>query len=189
MQSACAVLYCRLWPVWLYTVICGLSDSTLSSVACLTLHCHLWPVWLYTVICGLSGSTLSSVACLTLHCHLRPVWLYNIFPTQSHKQHDFQKTFWTIKSVCWSSLQLLTEIFLTLGRIPRDIISVHRYFHENPSSGSQVCYMRTKVRAGGQTDMMKLTVAFRNFAKSVSNDLNTLFSRVWINSDNTVFYN
>jgi predicted ferric reductase len=39
-------------------------------------------------------------------------------------------------------------------------------FHENPSSGSQV------VRCGqtdGRTDMTKLAVAFRNFAKQLKN--------------------
>jgi hypothetical protein len=34
-------------------------------------------------------------------------------------------------------------------------------FHENPSSGSQVVPGR---ETGGQRDMMKITVGFRNFA-------------------------
>ena len=95
-----STLYCHLWPVPLYhilphyTVICGLSRSTiyvhiiLSFVGCpalpytSTLYCHLWPVPLYhilphyTVICGLSRST--------------------IFSTLSHKRYDFrEKSYWT----------------------------------------------------------------------------------------------
>ena len=94
MQNACAILYCHLWPLWLYHIV-------LPSVACLAvkyciaicglpgctiLYCHLWPVWLHNIvlpsvaclaaqyciaICGLSG-------CKVLYCHLWPVWLYNI---------------------------------------------------------------------------------------------------------------
>ena len=80
------LLYCHLWPVWLYhvfplyyIVICDLSESImffhsviLSSVTCPTLscfstllYCHLWPVRLYQVfplyyivVCDLSDSIM-----------------------------------------------------------------------------------------------------------------------------------
>jgi hypothetical protein len=72
----------------------------------------------------------------------------------------FRKKLVNIRCVFWFSLQLLSEIFLILRIIERDIINVHRYacqilmklefsgqilekysnikFHENPSNGSRV---------------------------------------------------
>jgi hypothetical protein len=59
---------------------------------------------------------LSSVACLALP----------YFSTLSHKRHDFRKNLLNIECVFRFSLQLLSEIFLILRRIERDIINVHR---------------------------------------------------------------
>jgi hypothetical protein len=93
------------------------------------------------------------------------------------------------KTCVFLFLTILTEIFLILRRIKRDVfINVHRSsctveyqlvlsdfmnlefsrrfaqktnvkFHENPFSGSRVVSCR---RADGRTDKMKLKVAFRN---------------------------
>ena len=55
---------------------------------------------------------LSSVVCPTHN-----------FSTLSHKQNDFfLKTLLNTKSVFWFSLQLLSEIFLIIGRNERDMI-------------------------------------------------------------------
>jgi len=60
---------------------------------------------------------LSSLACLTVP----------YFSTLSHKRHDFRKIFLNIKCLFWFSLQLLSELFLILKRIRRDIIiNAHR---------------------------------------------------------------
>jgi hypothetical protein len=50
------------------------------------------------------------------------------FSTLSHKRHDFRKKMLlNIKCVFWFSVQLLSETFLVLRRIHRDIIiNVHR---------------------------------------------------------------
>jgi len=48
-------------------------------------------------------------------------------------------------------------------------------FHENSYSGSRVPCVRTNK----QTDMTKLTVAFRNFANAPKNVKYTDFARVW----------
>jgi hypothetical protein len=59
----------------------------------------------------------SSVACLVLP----------YFFTLSHKQHEFRKNILNIKCVFWFFLNLLSETFLILRRIQRDIIvNVHR---------------------------------------------------------------
>ena len=111
----------------------------------------------------------------------------------------FEKKLLNMKCVFWFSLQLLSETFLTLRRIHRYIVTnvyvfiitvyvftyitrcccqiliklelsghiIEKYwnikYHENPSSWTQtvVC---------GQTDMRKLTVAFRNFANAPNNE-------------------
>ena len=52
-------------------------------------------------------------------CHLWPPQLYNILP-RSHKRDDFRKNLFRF------SLQLLSEIFLILGRIQQHIINIHR---------------------------------------------------------------
>jgi hypothetical protein len=127
---------------------------------------------------------LPSVACLAVP----------YFYTLSHKRHDFWKKLLNIKCVFWFSVQLLSETFLILRRIQRDIIiNIHRSlrkvplllsdfnetwvfsrhskkssnikFNENPSSGSRVVPC-------GRTDITKLIVAFRNFANAPK----TLFS-------------
>jgi hypothetical protein len=60
---------------------------------------------------------LSSLAC--------PALPY--FSTLSHKRHDFRKQLLNIKCVFLFSLQILSETFLILRRIQRDIIiNVHR---------------------------------------------------------------
>ena len=67
-------------------------------------------------------------ACAVLYCHLWPVPLYNIWPHHLIDGTIFRKkTLLNIKHVFWFSLQLLSETFLILRRIQRDIIiNVHR---------------------------------------------------------------
>ena len=50
------------------------------------------------------------------------------------------------------------------GQIFEEILNIT--FHQNPSSGSRVVPYG---QADGQTDMTKLTVAFRNFANALKN--------------------
>ena len=53
-------------------------------------------------------SILSCLSCLAVPC----------FPTLSHKRHDFRNTLLNIKRVFRFPLQLLSETFLKLRRIP-----------------------------------------------------------------------
>jgi hypothetical protein len=66
---------------------------------------------------------LSSVAYLALP----------YFFTLSHKRHDFREKILNIKCVFWCSLQRLSETFIILRRIQRDIIiNVHRSSRKVP---------------------------------------------------------
>jgi hypothetical protein len=66
-------------------------------------------------------------ACAVLYCHLWSVWLYHVFPHYLKNSTIFGKKLLNIKCVFLYSLQLLSETFLSLKRIQRDIIiNVHR---------------------------------------------------------------
>jgi hypothetical protein len=60
---------------------------------------------------------LSPLACLA----------FSYFLTLSHKQHDFRKKLFNTKYLFSYSLQIVSETFLILRRVDRDIIiNVHR---------------------------------------------------------------
>jgi hypothetical protein len=131
------------------------------------------------------------------------------------KQHDFRKKkLLDIKCVIWFSLQLLSEKFLIPTRIVRDMIKKScRSPLEYPlflsdfnkswifSTGFrkvlryQISWKSVQwqpscsMRADGWTDMTKLIVAFRNFAKaSKKNDTGILSYLMW-GTDRTVTSN
>jgi hypothetical protein len=135
-------------------------------------------------------------ACAVLYCHLWPVRLYHIFPHYLINGTIFGKKLLNIKCVFWFSVQLLSETFLILRRIQQDIIiNIHRSSCKVPvilvrfwwnlnlldrvSKNTQVSnFMKIRpvgaelFHADRQTDRqtdMKLTVAFRNFAKTPKN--------------------
>ena len=124
---------------------------------------------------------LSSVVCPSLP-----------FSASCHKLYDFIKKKKLLNTECvfWFSLQLLSEIFLVLRRIKRDMTKNSRMsnvmyrlltsdfneiwifwtdflkntkFHENMSIGSRIVPCG---RTYWRTDMTKTRVAFRGFAKS-----------------------
>jgi hypothetical protein len=145
-------------------------------------------------------------ACAVLYCHLWPVWLYQIFPHYLINGTTFGKKLLNIKCVFRFYLQILSEIFLILRRIQRDIIiNVHMSsckvplflsdFNEawifstefrkidkyqiswksvqwNPS-----CSMYIDRQTDRQTDMTRLIVAFRNFTTAPKNAWNYLAFR------------
>ena len=122
---------------------------------------------------------LSSVACLTVQ----------YFSRLSHKWHDCQEKVTEQKNVFWSSVEILSEIFLILGWNQRDMIEMYIGLHvkyplflsnfnknwiflkdfqkitkyqnlRKSIQWQQSCSMRKDRRK----DMTKLTIAFRNFA-------------------------
>jgi len=122
MQNECAVLYCHLWPVRLYSilssvacpavqyiVICGLSGCTV--------YCHLWPVRLYSI--------LSSVACPAVQyiviCGLSGCTVH--FPHYLIKGTNFGKKLLNIKWASWFFMLLQSGTFLILRRTGQDIIT------------------------------------------------------------------
>jgi hypothetical protein len=128
-------------------------------------------------------------ACAVLYCHLWPVWFYHIFPHYLIHGTIFEKELLDIKFMLWFTPKRLSETFLIPRRIQRDIIvnvllpsckvpiilvyvlirlefSRHIFekyrnikLRENLSIGSRIVPC-------GQTDMMSLIVAFRNFANA-----------------------
>jgi hypothetical protein len=126
------------------------------------------------------------------YCYLWPAPLYNIFPHYLINGTIFEKSYWA-KSVFCFSLQLLSETFLILRRIERDMIKmcnglhvnyplflwdfndtwnfsaffskINKKYHENPSRGRRGPCGQTN----GRADMTKLIVAFRNFANGPNN--------------------
>jgi hypothetical protein len=124
---------------------------------------------------------LSSAACNVLQS----------FFTLTHKQHDFRKKSLITQCVHRDSLQLLSEIFFILTRTKRDVIEYVCWstckipvifvrfkrilnFLERCSKNPQISNSTTirpvqpscSVRTDRRTDVTKLIVAFRNFAKA-----------------------
>ena len=62
-------------------------------------------------------------ACAVLHCHLWPVWFHTVFPHYLINGKIFGKKLLNVKCAFWLSLQLLSETFLILWKIQRDIIT------------------------------------------------------------------
>ena len=58
----------------------------------------------------------------TPYCHLWPASLYNIFPTLSHKRHDFRKQVTEHKMCVLIFSANLSQTFLILRRNERDMI-------------------------------------------------------------------
>ena len=128
---------------------------------------------------------LSSVACLAVQ----------YFPTLYHKRHDFRKQFLNIKLCFVFSLQILSDTFLILRRIQRDMITNVFWSSCNVPvvlsdiiklEGSRQILKKllkyliqrksvlwTRVvpcgRTDGQTGMTKQTTDYRNFANAPKN--------------------
>jgi hypothetical protein len=67
-------------------------------------------------------------------CALWPVWLQHIFPHCLINGTIFGKKLLRIKCVFWFSLPLLSETFLVLRRMQRDIIiNIHRSSYKVPA--------------------------------------------------------
>jgi hypothetical protein len=127
------------------------------------------------------------------YCRLWLVWLYHIFPHYLIKGTIFGKTLLNLKCVFWFSLQLLSETFLILRRIQRDmIIKAHRSSCKVPivlSDFNETWMFSTDCRkilkipnfinidpvgaelfhVYGRTDVTKLIVVFRSFANAPKN--------------------
>ena len=126
----------------------------------------------YIVFCRPSGSTIIS--------------------TLSHKGHDFRKKNCWAQNVFWFSIQFLSETFLILTRIQRDITNLQRssrkvpvillrfysklYFLDRFSKNPQISsFIKIHLvgaglfHAGWRTDITKLIVTFRNLAKVPKN--------------------
>ena len=84
------------------------------------LRCIFW-------VCVCNFIYCARTAHASYHSHLWPVWLYHIFSTLSYKGHDFhEKKLLNVKHMFWFSLQSLSESFVILRRIKRNIIiNVH----------------------------------------------------------------
>jgi hypothetical protein len=66
-------------------------------------------------------------ACAVLSSVASPAVQY--FSTLSHKRHDFQNVLLDIECVFRFSLQLLSETFLILRRVERDMVKIYIALH------------------------------------------------------------
>jgi hypothetical protein len=126
--------------------------------------------------------------CFALCVRLWPVRLYQFFAYCIIKGKIWGKTLLNIKCVLWFSLQILSETFLILRTIQRDIIinetnqSSRRIFekfwnikfHSNSSNGSRVVPCRQTERQRERTGRHgKLIIAFHNFVDAPKNVIMT----------------
>ena len=92
------------------------------------------------------------------YCYLWPASFYSVFSTLSHKRHDFRKKKYlqNTKCVFWVPLQLLSETFLILRTIQRDMI-------KKISAGLRVKYFffRFLMTLAFSTNMKKSDIKFR----------------------------
>jgi hypothetical protein len=88
-------------------------------------------------ICRSQVTILSAFKCTILwnvegimnnpaYCNLWPVYLYHIFPHYLINGMIFENKLLNMKCVFWFSLWLLSQIFLILRIIQRDVINGHR---------------------------------------------------------------
>ena len=142
-------------------------------------------------------------ACTTLYSHLWPARLYNILPLYLIRGTIFRKKLLNKECVFCFFLQLLSETFLILRRIQRDITNAHRTsckvpvilvrsewslnflgrfskntaYHENSSSESRVVPCGQTDR---RTDTTKVIVTFLSFANRLVPTFFTDFGEVSI---------
>ena len=133
----------------------------------------------------------SRMQCAVFYCCLWPARLYNIFSTLSHKRHDFRKkilnyetcfdflytfclkhfSFWEELREVWSKIFIglhvkyplflsdFNETWIFSTKVQK--ILKYRILWKFVQCGLSCC-----MRSDGQTDMRKIIVAFRNFAKA-----------------------
>ena len=120
-------------------------------------------------LCGLSGSTsflYYFISGTTSEKKKKSYWTWNtytlIFLYKVHSKHfSFYEEFSDILS--YKLPVILVAFWLNLNFLDRFSKKAQIQCHQNPSSGSRVVPCG---RVGGQTDITKLTVAFRNFANA-----------------------
>ena len=141
-------------------------------------------------MCVLPGLSTMYCACAELYLYLWPLWLYHILPHYLINSSIFgKKTFLKLKCLFWFSLHLLSKQFVILRRTERDIIKVYvglhvkcplvlSYVNETwvfskfSTNYKEPNFMKIHpmgaelFHAGGQTDMTKLIVTFRNSANA-----------------------
>jgi hypothetical protein len=117
-------------------------------------------------------------ACAVLYCYKWALRLYHIFPHYLINGAIFGKKLLNIKCVFWFCLQILSQTFLILRRIQRDIIiNVHRSSCKVPLL--LLDFNETRILSTGfrkilkyrisKTDMTQLILAFLNFANTPKN--------------------
>jgi hypothetical protein len=126
LHSACALLFCHLWPVRHYRIFQHyLKNGTICRRTLLDIKCVFWfSLHLYNSIFPhyLTNGTIYRRKLLNTKCVFWfPLHIYNsIFPHYVTNGRICRRMLLNIKCVFWFSLQPLSEILYILRRIQRD---------------------------------------------------------------------
>ena len=89
-------------------------------------------------------------ACAVSYCHLWRVRFYHIFPHYLTNSTNFGEKLFNIKCVFCFSLQLLSETFIILRSIQRDVMTLYKRLHVKYSlqlsDFSKICIFSTELR-------------------------------------------
>ena len=187
LHSACALLFCHLWPVRLYSIFPHyLTNGTICKRKLLNIKCVFWfSLHLYNSIFPhyLTNGTICKRKLLNIKCvfwfslHLKN----SIFPHYLTNGTICKRKLLNIKCVFWFSLHLKNSIFphyLTNGTICRwKLLNIKCVFWFSVQPLSEILYILRRIQ---RDPVKKCTMLFKSSAH---------YSRQIVLNDNFFFQN